>query len=511
MKGKIFFVFVISMLLYVSFSTSAINIHFNCNQNVITETNTNNNDADLPVWTVGDSWTYDMVIDGQQGTSLNFDLTINNLKLVVVEVTDETYKVSMDVPSGDVRGSGGVNFDILTLSGNLINTKLNGEILVNISTLEIIYTEGTIDGAIDKIVDIPFTIDFNLGFYNESLNQTNYSSLQFPMNVFDGWIIPFMFIIVEMHLSLLDDPSYTYMFTDVHYMLCEGWETLTVDSKEYDALFITGDNAVKAEIYYSPAAGNLIKLDYKDLDLGYGSKINSFEMTLKSTTFEVVSNPPIKPTSIQGPIDMFVGETGSYETSSTDPDGDEIRYFIDWGDGTTFTSDFLPSGVMQSFEHKWTSKGSFDVKVKARDKYGKESSWSDPLSVNVDNNAPEKPQRPQGPVRGNYRDTHTYTTSSIDPDGHRIRYLFDWGDGSTTWSEYYDSGQTASVSHKWSLQGTYEIKVKAQDEYGEESEWSDPLSIIVPKFKLIQRLDFLHKIINYFPYFQKIITIINME
>lgn len=509
MKGKIFFVFVISMLLLVSFTTSAINMRFKDNQSVIMQTNMNGNDADLPVWSIGDSWTYDMVIDGQQGANLNFDLTISNLKLEVVEVSDEAYKVIMDVPRGDVRGSGSVDFDLLTLSGNLINTKLDGEILVNISTLEIIYTEGTIDGAIDKIIDIPFTIDFNLGFYNESLNQTNYSSLEFPMNVLDGWIIPFTFIIVEMHISLLDDPSYTYMFTDVHYMLCEGWETVTVGTKEYDALYITGDNADKSEIYYSPAAGNIVKLDYKDLDLGYGSKINSFEMTLKSTTFEVFSNPPSKPTSMQGPVDMFVGDVGSYETSSTDPDGDEIRYVIDWDDGTTSRSDFLPSGAVQTFEHQWTSKGSFDVKVKARDKYGKESSWSDPLSVTVTNNAPEKPQRPQGPARGSYRETHTYTTSTTDPDGHSISYLFDWDDGSTTWSEYYDSGQTASVSHKWSETGNYQIKVKAQDEYGEQSEWSDPLSITLPRFKSIQKFEFLHKIINYFPVFQRLLTILN--
>jgi len=506
MKAKMFLVFMVNMLLIISFSTVAINVGIKNGQSLITNFKTNSNDADLPVWSIGDTWVYDMVIDGQQGANLNFDLNIENCKLEVIEIFEDTYRLDLSVPKGDVTGSGGVSFDVLTLSGNLINTKMDGELLIKKSSLEITYAEGTIDGAVDKFVDIPFTLDFNLGFYNESFNETNYSSIQFPMNVLDGWILPFTFIFVEMHVSLVSDPSYAYMFTDTHYMLCEGWETVNVGAKEYDALYITGDNADKAEIYYSPAAGNIVELVFEDLDLGYGSKINTFQMTLKSTTYEFASNPPSKPLAMQGPVDMFVGDTGVYQTSSNDPDGDDIRYIIDWGDGTTSKSDFLASGGMQSFEHVWTSKGSFNVKVKARDKFGKESSWSDSLYVTVTNNAPLKPEQPQGPARGSYRDTHTYTTSSSDPDGHRVRYLFDWGDGKTTWSDYYNSGETASVSHKWSTQGTFEIKVKAQDEYGEESEWSDPLSVAMPK--LLQKFEFQSKIFSYFPMLQNILNLL---
>jgi hypothetical protein len=40
----------------------------------------------------------------------------------------------------------------------------------------------------------------------------------------------------------------------------------------------------------------------------------------------------------------------------------------------------------------------------------------------------------------------------------------------------------------WTSKGTYEIKVKAQDEYGEESEWSDPLTVSMPRNKGIHNL-----------------------
>jgi hypothetical protein len=43
---------------------------------------------------------------------------------------------------------------------------------------------------------------------------------------------------------------------------------------------------------------------------------------------------------------------------------------------------------------------------------------------------------------------------------------------------------TASAKHLWN-KGNYEIKVKAKDSHDAESEWSDPLSISMPKNKAI--------------------------
>ena len=49
------------------------------------------------------------------------------------------------------------------------------------------------------------------------------------------------------------------------------------------------------------------------------------------------------------------------------------------------------------------------------------------------------------------------------------------------WTSLYNSGETVETSHSWSEEGTYEIRVKAQDEYGAESDWSDPLPVSMPK------------------------------
>jgi hypothetical protein len=65
-----------------------------------------------------------------------------------------------------------------------------------------------------------------------------------------------------------------------------------------------------------------------------------------------------------------------------DPDGDDILYMFDWGDGTN--SGWLgpyASGITITASHKWTSSGIYLVKVKAKDIYGSESGWSDSLTV----------------------------------------------------------------------------------------------------------------------------------
>jgi hypothetical protein len=114
---------------------------------------------------------------------------------------------------------------------------------------------------------------------------------------------------------------------------------------------------------------------------------------------------------------------------------------------------------------------------------------------------PEKPSI-NGPNKGRFGNEYTYIAITTDPDGDKIYYLFDWGDGSDSdWFGPFDSGQEVNISHTWENRGTYEIKAKAKDIYSVQSEWSDPLSITMPKNKIINRLflNFLQQHPNLFP------------
>ncbi len=118
------------------------------------------------------------------------------------------------------------------------------------------------------------------------------------------------------------------------------------------------------------------------------------------------------------------------------------------------------------------------------------------------NNPPNKPSRPTGPTHGGIRISYSYQTSTTDSNLDQIYYMFDWDDGTNSgWVGPYNSGQTATASHVWNLRGSYGVKVKAKDSNDYESVWSDPLSVSMPKNKVINSIfpRFLEQYPHLFP------------
>ena len=90
--------------------------------------------------------------------------------------------------------------------------------------------------------------------------------------------------------------------------------------------------------------------------------------------------------------------------------------------------------------------------------------FGDPtLAIADDSLAPEKPDAPDGPASGGAGVEYTYTASTTDPDGDKIYYLFDWGDGKKNTTEFLPNGAAAYQIHSWSVAGKYAIKVTASD------------------------------------------------
>ena len=114
------------------------------------------------------------------------------------------------------------------------------------------------------------------------------------------------------------------------------------------------------------------------------------------------------------------------------------------------------------------------------------------------NSRPFKPDKPSGETSGESGSEYEYTTSCIDPEFNKVWYLFDWDDGTDSgWIGPYNSGEEVSAKHTWSLRNTYNIKVKAKDECGSESVWSDPLAVSMPKTKQKDNT-FLLRILEWF-------------
>jgi hypothetical protein len=77
---------------------------------------------------------------------------------------------------------------------------------------------------------------------------------------------------------------------------------------------------------------------------------------------------------------------------------------------------------------------------------------------------------------------YAFFSSTVDPFNLDLYYLFDWGDGNNSdWIDPYSSGDEYSASYIWLERGIYDIKVKAKNTDGSESEWSNPLALRMPK------------------------------
>jgi hypothetical protein len=73
----------------------------------------------------------------------------------------------------------------------------------------------------------------------------------------------------------------------------------------------------------------------------------------------------------------------TYRTSTTDLDNDQVYY--KWSTGENVSEWFGPyeSGESVYFKHSWNAKGSYEIKVKAKDVHGLESGWSNPLPISM--------------------------------------------------------------------------------------------------------------------------------
>jgi len=155
-----------------------------------------------------------------------------------------------------------------------------------------------------------------------------------------------------------------------------------------------------------------------------------------------------------------------------------------WGNGI---HDYLASAEMDEMDF---------ITVEEFQPFGDPS-----LAIAADSQAPVKPEDLDGPTSGKINEEYTYTASTTDPDGDQLYYLFDWDDGEfSEWIGLYDSGDTAEASHTWTEQGDYEIKVKAKDEHGVQSDWSDPLSISMPRDQAFNfNVNLLEWLLEWFP------------
>ena len=94
---------------------------------------------------------------------------------------------------------------------------------------------------------------------------------------------------------------------------------------------------------------------------------------------------PDIPDAPDGPSSGIEGQEYTFEATTTDPEGEDIYYWFDWGDGENsgWVGPYA-SGETGSASHIWDAEGTYDVTVKAKDVNGRESGFSAPSSILIE-------------------------------------------------------------------------------------------------------------------------------
>ena len=112
---------------------------------------------------------------------------------------------------------------------------------------------------------------------------------------------------------------------------------------------------------------------YNDISFSIDTEWDEFIMWYFGSS---TGNNPDKP-EIDGPESGSIGTEYGYSFQSSDPDNDDIYYYVEWNDG--HSSGLIgpyPSGEEIILYHKWENEGWYLVRAKAVDEYGYESEWS---------------------------------------------------------------------------------------------------------------------------------------
>jgi PKD repeat protein len=140
---------------------------------------------------------------------------------------------------------------------------------------------------------------------------------------------------------------------------------------------------------YTDAYGEVVHHNYDSpgiysISIKVRDKLWIYSINTTLVTVEMNNTAPNKPTTPSGETNGKVDQPYRYESSTTDIDGDKIYYLFDWGDGNnTGWMGPYTSGQKCTELHTWNTKGNYAIKVKAKDIYGAESPWSDPLPITM--------------------------------------------------------------------------------------------------------------------------------
>jgi len=225
------------------------------------------------------------------------------------------------------------------------------------------YSEEAYNNCDDIILDI------NLDMIGYASNSEEEGKIRIYTNTFSSWIVDDYTIplsqryaeLLDFEVLVLDDP--------------------TGHSSDYQSFWKFGYDALFYHEYKWNSYVHTPEDTIENMNIHYATKVARFAIaTIAELSISpIIYNSQPELPDITGPSSSKINVNQTYTTHTTDPDGDNLYYIFDWGDGTN--SGWLGpynSGEKVQVSHIWTKKGQYIIKVKAKDIHGIQSNWSNP-------------------------------------------------------------------------------------------------------------------------------------
>ncbi len=494
---KIIIFFIIFLFLFSNFQASSILTDTTkpifLNSSEIEDTYLDNIiSSQSPSLLIGDEWIYNYneftgIFDYGSGMqSALIDVENLNLENFVISVSDIRYGCYyIDFFCTNV-GDGNELVDVeLPMSMGITNahfldgTEIWGQKIVDVNDFSLLSIELHLDGQLSNNQN---TNNIRLNIYL-SYNPSNLL-LKFPLDVGMSWQNDAIELSGEAQLEWDGiESSFMQMSTTIpsSSFVCENIETVNCPAGSFDCYHVCSDIADTYSIFYSNEIVNFAELECEGLYDSEGILSISY-YTAELQSYDLKNRAPYTPEKPIGPYYGNVGEDLTYNASTTDFEGDNIFYQWNFTDG--YTTDWLgpfQPGEIVDCTHSFSQEGYYFVSVRAKDSHGDVSDYSDRHWVVIgENSAPDIPLVPDGPDTGEVDVTYSFSSSSEDPNNDSVYLWFDWGDGNNSdWIGPVPSGSMITSNHSWSTKGSFDIYVKAKDEYGLETEWSPSHTITI--------------------------------
>jgi len=218
-------------------------------------------------------------------------------------------------------------------------------------------------------------------------------------------------------------------------------------------------------IYHSVAVGGLSPgCTYQYSITALDPAGNGVSSGTRSFTTPRPNSPPVVDFSFS-PSSPKENENVHFSNRSYDPDGTVVSWHWDFGDGKT-SSERNPI-------HAFEKEGSYLVSLTVWDDRGASATVKKRVEI-LPLNLPPVASFTYWPPDPNTRDELLFdATSSTDPDGVIVSYLWDFGDNS--------SGEGRTIKHSYSSPGTYRVSLKVQDNGGKCSICTENLLVTEPQ------------------------------